>query len=263
MVITIETTAYQNIRAVSSRLAYGKTFSLSAGLYVPSLIRRLYDAIAPFHPRGTGNATETIFDHTVKDFIVLHSILSNHPENITVDKITFPPLEETEPYAKLGAIVTTAREKLSLDKLLNSPSFARALNVFILYHDIGKTTASRVDHERIGYDMFLAAQSRFRRTLTDNEIRMVAFMIKYHGLYAQIDVAKRKSLPIPNYDRFVQDLKALPISDAEKANVVRTVFLFNISEGLQSDIFSQDFYRTYKLEDILHYYDQVVRQLDS
>ena len=261
MLSPIGKVARQTITAAFRILPTRFRFQLPACLFIPGLIARLNEAIAPFHPRGEGTATETVFQHTVKDFIVLQSILANRPENILIGKITFPPLAETDPQAKLAAIVATANRRLGLEYIVGNPAFMRMLDVFVLYHDIGKTTESRKDHEVIGAVMLLQYQNSLCGPLTEKEFAMVHFMIKHHGLYGKLDAARTKHDPLPTYENFILDLYALNLTKEERANVARAVFLFNIAEGLQSDIFSQDFFNTEKLEDILSYYDQVRTQI--
>lgn len=87
--------------------------------------------------------------------------------------------------------------------------------------------------------------------MSENEIQMIYLLIKYHGVYGQIDAARSKGELPPNYDNFVAEMKAWAFSMPDKELIIKALFLFNIIEGLQSDVYSADFYSTDKIEDIL------------
>jgi len=225
------------------------------------LMAGLFQTTVPFCPRGEISGRETVFDHTVKDFIVAYSLLYNRPDQVTIDGITFPPIDHPDPHVKLGNIFDAVRQEFKLAEAVFDPAFLKLLNLFILYHDIGKQTDSREAHEIKGAKAFEAEQAFFQKFLTSKEIAIVCFLIKYHGLYGQIDKARRTGTKGPDLDSLVRELNSLLISNKEKVKLIRILFFFNIVEGLQSDIFSKDFFAGDKHLDIIDTYRKAVALL--
>lgn len=233
-------------------------FAIPKKWYYAPFISYLKQNIQPFHPRREGLAgTETIFRHTIKDMVVLYCFLDNMPDKIKIDEITFPPRDAADPSATLKRIVEKSRSDLGLLTMASQPRIVRMLDVFVLYHDICKRTGDRRDHEVKGAELFLSAKGFFSSLLTDREFQIIYLLIKYHGAYGQIAAARKKGLPLPNYDDFIIKMNESGFSSAEKEFTIKALFLFNIVEGLQSDVFSADFYSTDIFEDILRNYEMV------
>ena len=142
------------------KLFPGRVSLIPRTWYFGRFISMLTENSQPFHPRREGMpGTETIFQHTLKDMIVLRSFLLNRPEQIKIDEITFPPRNADDPCGALKRMAMKSRAVFDLAELAMEPQAVRLLDVFVLYHDIAKRTGDRKDHEEIGAEYFMKAQS--------------------------------------------------------------------------------------------------------
>jgi hypothetical protein len=230
--------------------------------FVPRFIEMLESNRQPFKPLGKGDGTESIFDHTIKDIIVSYALIENKPAEIVIGKHSFPPAGYKIPTIYLAEIVKKAHGSLDLRALNDTPEIFEVMNIFILYHDIAKRTGDRADHEKKGAALFNEERAYFQKacSLSQEKLGMISFLIKWHGLYGQIDKAKRENTPLPTYDECLKELKGLMTSNRAKMNLLRILFMFNIAEGLQSDVFSRDFYDKNKTTDIITTFNAVSAQ---
>ncbi len=236
----------------------GRISSIPTRWYYTPFISQLMRNTQPFHPRREGlPGTETIFQHTLKDMTVLHCFLVNEPVLIKIDEITFPSRSAVNPTGTLRRIVEQSQASFGVPEIVNHPRMTRILDAFTLYHDIGKQTENRIDHERTGAEKFLTASSFFSRFLTNSEIQTVYMMTKYHGIYTQLCAARREG-QIDQYCKdFTAEMMERGFSTAEKEYLVRNLFLFTVVEGLQSDVSSASYYSTDKFEDILNLFEMI------
>lgn len=236
----------------------------------PDLMKMLQENWQPCNPRGEITETrliprETIWAHTERDFVMAYAFLFNKPGLIIADVITFPPkgIRKAEVQKRLKYMIKKTALELSLNPFRNNFLLMDLFNVFMLNHDIakrgdeilreGETPAKgREAHETEGAVIFKGKEYYFRNRdlLTEEEILTVAFLIKHHGIYGEIDRLSRK-----NGQRFsdkeylgfyevclkeLEKLKTPPM--VRKIDLIDMLFLFNIVEGLQTDVFSKDFY---------------------
>lgn len=251
-----------NTRIIAFAKYLPKEFSQT--LLSPETWKYLQSVVQDFKPRDINGslittATEPLSIHTVKDLQGIIGLLNN--KEALIKKIL--PSESLWT-AELKKACSLYRNYLNPIKLFTRHSYLLKLfYIFIFYHDIGKEQHDRKNHEAKGAEKF----KQLQLALPENELAIIDWLIRYHGVYAAVDSYRRNNPTATPQELenichpMFTTLQDLPCATEQKDILKKLMAAFNFIEGIQSDQFSwsictkdQRYFGQYKYTDILHYY---------
>lgn len=230
--------------------------------------------IQPFNPtiivdsklKRLAELTEPLSVHTLKDLIGVVAMLNNNIDDllrVLPDKSLFTD--------NLKEVAIKVSKELGLKEITNNQQeLIRLYYIFVFYHDIGKSNASRVDHERIGKEKF----EEIVLPLSSKERAIVSWFIEFHGEYAKLAKARREGQPTITAEKLLQVFNTMnnklnslgnDITSTERVSMLKLMALFNFIEGIQSDQFScnmlvegKEYSSGTNVSDILYYYKKLI-----
>lgn len=247
---------------------------LSDKLLLPQLWDYQVAVIQPFNPtvivdgrmKRLAELTEPLSVHTLKDLIGVVAMLNNSTDDL------FRVLQDKSLFTDtLKEVAINVSKELGLEEISkNQQELLRLYYIFVFYHDIGKSNASRVEHERIGKEKF----EEIVLPLSSKERAIVSWFIEFHGEYAKLAKARREGQPTITHEILLEVLNKMnnklnalgnDVITSERVSMLKLMALFNFIEGIQSDQFScnmlvegKEYHTGTNVSDVLYYYNMLL-----